>query len=137
MAELLLYAKNTKTDPFDPPLGAIVNVKPNGFKWGRMASIETWVSEGNNAADFPDDFVILKLPNLSPNGKLKEYVEQHHDYNIVLGRNTAQYKWRIPINLLPAALLTELQNNRVATRNYTISQIKAYIQNKVTEAFEA
>lgn len=136
MAEALIYARNTKNDPFDPHQGAIIAVRPNGFKWGMRESIEEWVAAGNDAADFPNDFVILKLPSVSPNGKMLEYAQDHFYYDVAQQKHTHQYKWVIPLDMVPAGLLSELQTNRVATRNWTISQIKAYTKNRVTGVFE-
>jgi len=46
---------------FDP-----VRIEPDGFTWGRLESLDVWVSQGNLAADWPKKgvFVIVSVPGV-------------------------------------------------------------------------
>lgn len=46
--------------------GDVVAVLPDDHVFGRMESLEVWVAEGRDPADWPGGFAIIRLSNLMP-----------------------------------------------------------------------
>lgn len=46
--------------------GDVVAVLPDDHVFGRMESLEVWVAEGRDPADWPGGFAIIRLTNLMP-----------------------------------------------------------------------
>ena len=55
--------------------GFIVDVKPDGHKWGRQESLQQWLAEGLPRADWPGNFFIIRMTGL-PIEKAKALLDE-------------------------------------------------------------
>lgn len=123
MAELLIKARNaTHPNPDKDRMcykrGDIVDVRPDGFLWGREECLPR--------------FVIIKIPGLNPD-TVRAFMKVHLDtsdptHPVMLRRRL----WGITIDAsdIPTWVKTSLRNTGSVT--VTVSQIRNFIKNKVT-----
>ncbi len=65
MAEVLIQWKGHLGDPALPKKGDIRDVKPNGTDWGTHVDKSLWTAAGNDPAEFPPDYSIVIVNNIS------------------------------------------------------------------------
>lgn len=123
MAELLIKAiSSTNPDPVKDQRGCykrgdIVDVRPDGFEWGKEEGLPT--------------FVKVKIPGLAVS-TLKQFMESEKGDGVVIPLETTvrRRKWNILINDIPSQIKQTLQTAGEVT--VTLSQIRNYIKNKQT-----
>lgn len=137
MAELLIFAQdNTHSDPEKDRSGCykrgmVVAVFDGGHMWGREESKQVWIGEGQDPAQWPGKFAIIKLPGVSADKARELLAEQMEDDagtpTVQPGsllqsdgpypRRFRRRRWRLDFSLLPAAIRTALQNDAEYTAN--------------------
>lgn len=124
MAELLIKAQdNTHADPVKNERGCykrgdIVDVRPDGFAWGKEECLPR--------------FVVVKIPGLD-HAKVRHFIEAHFDTTnpdapVLMKRR----KWNVLMDAakLPAWVKTSLRDTGSVT--VTVAQVRNFIQNKIT-----
>lgn len=129
MAEFLIKAISaTHPDPLKDARGCykrgdIVDVRPDGFKWGKEERLPK--------------FVIVKIPGLDAE-KVKKYMQPHFETGVLFDYNTEESPavlkrrlHRVLIDDVPAVILDKLKTTGTVT--VSLSQIRNYVQNKFTQ----
>ena len=140
MAELLIKAKNY-VDP-DPDMdrrdsykkGMIICVKPDGYPWGRLESKQQWLLEGNDAADWHNKTVIVKILGLDPAIVADIVFIQDVDDTgapmpLDINGTPQRYRrraWHLLIDNIPAGIKTTLQTDGEVT--VTKLQVRDYLK---------
>lgn len=116
MAELLIKAIDaTHSDPVKDKAGCykrgdIVDVRPDGFEWGREEGLPT--------------FVKVKIPGLAVS-TIKQFMESEMgDLETTVRRR----KWNVLVDNIPVQIKQTLQTTGEVT--VTLTQVRNYIKNK-------
>lgn len=118
MAEFLIKAIDaTHSDPEKDARGCykrgdIVVVMPDGHEWGKCECLPK--------------FVIVKIPGLD-HEQAKKYTEEHE--------GVARRKFRLLVDNVPPSIKKQLRNEGVVSVPW--SQVKSFVQNKMTQAVES
>lgn len=127
-------ARSRGQDDTDWRLGDIVFVAEDGHSWGREESLAQWVADGNRAADFPGNFVIIKIPDVSV-AKLARLRARAADS---AGRDTLRRIWSVTLASLPAGIKTKLQTTGTITigpgGDVTAAQAANFVASKIDGA---
>ena len=119
MAEFLIKAVDeTHSDPVEDQRGCykrgdIVVVMPDGHEWGKEEGLPK--------------FVVVKIPDLAVS-KARKYTDPV--INGVTGLMTRRRLRRVLVDDVPSSIKQQLRSTGEVT--VTMTQIKNYIQNKVT-----
>ena len=130
MAEFLIYAKLERdvADPANYTRGDLIHAAPDGHKWGIRESKQQWLAFGHAEADWPGDFVIIKIPGSSlPQARRALISVLDVNENV-----TKRRAWRAVWADIPAAARTTLSKTGELT--VAIGTAKTYIRHRVSEA---
>jgi len=145
VCEILFFAKDrTHADPIKDRRGSWkrgypVVVFDDGHVWGREESKQQWISEGNLAADWPNQgtFVIVKITGLSAD-RVRDIIapQEVDDAGLVyipgpIADPKPPYTfrrrgWRVLVASLPAGIRATLAAEGEVT--VTRTQVRNYIQ---------
>lgn len=135
MSDIAVYMKSWGGD-MGPDVGSIIHVAQDGYQFSSAMSIETWVSEGNQAADYHGNFGIIHAPNIPYNTVLlTEYQRNHQTFFLDTGEPTHQYKYKIDLLNLPTPWADDLKTNFVISVDWNLQQLQAFIKNRATGLF--
>jgi hypothetical protein len=112
MRLLITTVDQTTNGPLGCKAWDIISVLPDGHPCGREVSIDEWVADGNDAADFPNPhFAIIDIPGEPPDLNLADPEHQLDEVVPGDGRRvvTAKRAWRVDPNRLSPAEVTQAQ----------------------------
>ena len=46
--------------------GMVIDIRPDGYQWGRKESIDEWIRQGNKRSDWHGHTAIIKIPGENP-----------------------------------------------------------------------
>lgn len=130
MAEFLIRnVDNTNPDPIKNiercyKRGDLVLVRSDGHIWGRRESKQQWLAEGLAEADWPNRYVIIKIPDLTIE-VARRFVGERF---IVVRRRRL---FRVLLNELPQNVKNKLTADGEYTAN--LAKVKNYIRSKADE----
>lgn len=112
MAEICIKL-NDQDGPFGFKQGDPIEVREDGFGWGRCVSKEIWLSEGRDVLDWEGGFFIIKIPGLDPL-QIMQYIAKHSD-------NVQPRQWSVDttgVNLTKGFVVTTAQQllNRISRK---------------------
>jgi len=126
MAELLIQWKGHLGQIALPKKGDVRDVGPNGNDWGTHCDKRLWIADGRDPADFPEDYAIVIVNNISvPNlMKLKrrgmrdaEPGDPEFDAPDAPDRQIRLHKfvWKLNISEMTPAQRSTINTDRVVT----------------------
>lgn len=92
--------------------GDIVSVHSDDHQFGRMESLDVWVSEGRDPSEWPGGFVIVKLEGLDP----EHAMEWLSGFS---GRRDTSIQYHALERRLPSTGRDTLRTNKRITRRFS------------------
>jgi hypothetical protein len=113
--------------------GDAVIVRPDDHVWGRYESLEVWIAEGRDRAEWPDEFAVLELTGLNE-VTARAYLEEISVIGAAVPEMFRRRKFGADIDalyaLLPAAKKAIYANTRRITLSWGNAQVRAAFKAK-------